>query len=176
MKTRIPVAVATLFGFSVLVSGLVLFVTIPLSKKISERRTEIDSVRTSIAALLQQQRNIDTVSRSFAELNRKDEDVASVFLSESRSVSFFDELDALGDQLGISEVQKRLDDPNDAAGDQLIGLQVSFVTSYKSALTFVRELLKLSVLISPTDISLSQATRPGFVSVSIESQIPWARQ
>ncbi|MBI5405085.1 MAG: hypothetical protein HY976_02565, partial [Candidatus Kerfeldbacteria bacterium] len=123
MKLAVSPAIAISSSTAIIVVAVALLVLRPLGAQISERRTAIDSTRALIESLAQQQRNIENVSRSFTRLSEQDAQVASVFLSERKSVEFFNDLDALGDSAGIINFQKRLDQANQQP-QQLVGLHL----------------------------------------------------
>ncbi|MBI5404593.1 MAG: hypothetical protein HY976_00030, partial [Candidatus Kerfeldbacteria bacterium] len=123
-------------------------------------------------SLAQQQRNIENVSRSFTRLSEQDAQVASVFLSERKSVEFFNDLDALGDSAGIINFQKRLDQANQQP-QQLVGLHLTFDSTFAATLSFLQGLAKLDIMVSLQTLSMTRGSGTNDLTVSVDAFVPW---
>lgn len=172
MKLAVSPAIAISSSTAIIVVIAVLFILRPLSAQISERRLAIDSTRALIESLAQQQRNIENVSRNFTQLTEQDAQVESAFLSERSSVDFFNNLDTLGDSAGITNFQKRLDQANQQS-QQLIGLHLTFDSTFASTLSFLQGLAKLDVIVSVQTMTVTRGSGTNDLTVSVDALVPW---
>lgn len=172
MKKYLSPPVTVGLSVLVLVALIVFFGLLPLVSKTNDQRTQIDATRTLIASLGQQQRNIEAVSKNFTRLAEQDTLVGSAFLNERKSVEFFNALDALGDQAGVLEFQKRLDAPGQQA-QQLVGLHLEFSANFESALELLNGLHQLNIFTRPNGLTITRGTGLQNLHVVLDAFIPW---
>lgn len=172
MKRTSP---AIIVGFTTasVITAVIVFFMVPFQKSLASTRQRIDSTRANIVSLDQQQQNIDAVSKNFTELTDQNDLIQAVFLTNDSTVDFFNTLDELADRLLLQKFQKHLDSPSAVSGPQVVSLRISFSSSYRTTLEFLRNLQQLKTLVKLNGITVSSSQSDNGYNVQVEALVPW---
>jgi len=174
MKSFRPPFVILMIGTGV-VAILIAGVILPFMGSIAAQRSKITVEREQLARLQSQQRNIATVAKEYDALKKQEIIVDQLFLNEGGSVDFFNAIDELMATSGATNSQLRIDTPVRTKTFQLLGIHLTFNASYRSAVSFIRDIMMLRELVAITNVSISSDNADASAQVAIDAQVPWSQ-
>ncbi len=159
----------------VILSALIVVFVIPFARSVIEQREELDTIRTNIESLRLEQSKIGSLSTTYAALQEYQQYIELLFLNDSSSIEFFNSLDKLETEQSLSNLAYSVDPPAKNVAQQVLGIHVSFSSTFQNAVSAVKKMYMLPVAFRITSITVSGSSEQNTVSVSIDGSISWSQ-